>query len=343
MQKLDGSSPQLANQSVHTPLQLLVEASVSPRRMIASARNLLRLHDCSRWAHGCRLGQKQQAAVGSQPNLTLFPFRRRHLKTQPLHLHPHSDRHRTSLDIVNNLAIMSVETNATITAFGGRLLKLSHKSHCTKTTMNFTLFLPASATASSPAPLLIYLSGLTCTPDNVTEKGFLHAHAAPLGLALLYPDTSPRGLDLPGEDEAYDFGSGASFYLDAQEPPWNKHYRMESYITEELRDVVFKNFTELDRTRLSISGHSMGGHGALTLYLRNPGMYKSVSAWAPSKYLLGKGRQVTPQNYPFLGHYIMADTTSLQPGRMCVGSESLQRIPRRRQGSMDEKRCHSAY
>lgn len=176
---------------------------------------------------------------------------------------------------------MSFTTNATIASFGGRILKLTHQSSTTGTPMNLNLFLPASASSSKPAPVLIYLSGLTCTPDNVTEKGFLQAHAAPLGLALLYPDTSPRETNLPGEHDAYDFGSAASFYIDAKKDPWSKNYKMESYLTQELPQLLFKEFKELDGSLVSISGHSMGGHGALTLYLKNPGMYKSVSAWAP--------------------------------------------------------------
>lgn len=176
---------------------------------------------------------------------------------------------------------MAFTTNATITAFGGRFLKLTHQSATTGTPMNLTVFLPPGASSSKPAPLLIYLSGLTCSPDNVTEKGFLHAHASQHGLALLYPDTSPRGLDLPGEHDAWDFGSAASFYVDATREPWSAHYKMESYLTKELPDLVFSEFKELDRSRVSISGHSMGGHGALTLYLKNPGAYRSVSAWAP--------------------------------------------------------------
>lgn len=176
---------------------------------------------------------------------------------------------------------MAFTTNSTIAAFGGRFLKLTHQSSTTGTPMNLTLFLPSSATASKPAPVLIYLSGLTCTPDNVTEKGFLHAHASRLGLALLYPDTSPRGTDLPGENDSYDFGSAASFYIDAKKDPWSTNYRMESYLTKELPETVFSEFKELDKDRVSITGHSMGGHGALTLFLKNPGKYKSVSAFAP--------------------------------------------------------------
>lgn len=179
---------------------------------------------------------------------------------------------------------MAFTTNATITTFGGKLLKLTHQSATTGTPMNLNIFLPPTASASKPAPLLIYLSGLTCTPENVTEKGFLHAHAASLGLALLFPDTSPRHpaeSALPGENDAYDFGSAASFYIDATRDPWKGSYKMESYLTRELPGLVFDAFPEIDGGRVSISGHSMGGHGALTLYLKNPGAYRSVSAWAP--------------------------------------------------------------
>ena len=177
---------------------------------------------------------------------------------------------------------MAFTTNSTINTFGGRLLKLTHKSSTTGTPMNLNLYLPPNASASSPSPVLIYLSGLTCTPDNVSEKGFLHTHASRLGLALLFPDTSPRETgDLPGEHDSYDFGSAASFYIDATRDPWAKNYRMQTYLTEELPKAVFGEFKELDKSRVSISGHSMGGHGALTLYLKNPGTYKSVSAWAP--------------------------------------------------------------
>lgn len=186
-----------------------------------------------------------------------------------------------SLKYLKQTLKMVFTTNSAVVTFGGRLLKLSHQSPTTGTTMNLNLFIPPTAISSKPAPLLIYLSGLTCTPDNVSEKGFLHAHASRLGLALLFPDTSPRGTDFPGEHDSYDFGSAASFYIDAKKEPWSKNYRMEMYLTKELPGLVFDEFKEIDGGRVSISGHSMGGHGALTLYLKNPGAYKSVSAWAP--------------------------------------------------------------
>lgn len=178
---------------------------------------------------------------------------------------------------------MSFETKATIASFGGTLLKLSHQSTTTGTPMNLNLYLPPAATRDhKKVPLLIWLSGLTCTPDNCTEKGFFQHGAAARGLAVLYPDTSPRGLDLPGAKDSWDFGEAASFYLDATRAPFDAHYRMESYLTRELPDALFAAYGDrLDRARVSLAGHSMGGHGALTLYLKHPGQYRSVSAFAP--------------------------------------------------------------
>ena len=181
---------------------------------------------------------------------------------------------------------MTFTTTAKIRTFGGTLLKLTHPSTATTTPMNLNLFLPPQSLTPHPtrAPLLIYLSGLTCTPDNCSEKGFLHARAAALGLAIAYPDTSPRGLNYPGEAESYDFGLAAGFYLDATRAPWAGGYKMETYITSELPEALFGDAEFgrlLDREKVSITGHSMGGHGALTLYLRHPGMYRSVSAFAP--------------------------------------------------------------
>ncbi|KAJ9152127.1 S-formylglutathione hydrolase [Pleurostoma richardsiae] len=179
---------------------------------------------------------------------------------------------------------MAFETKATIASFGGKLLKLSHQSATTGTPMALNLFLPPQALSSSPSakvPVLFYLSGLTCTPDNCTEKGFFQHGAAARGIALVWPDTSPRGLDLPGEKDSWDFGEAASFYLDAAAEPWSRHYRMETYLTEELPSLLWSAFPQLDSARVSITGHSMGGHGALTLYLRHPGLYKSCSAFAP--------------------------------------------------------------
>ncbi|KAK2738487.1 hypothetical protein FQN57_007002 [Myotisia sp. PD_48] len=178
---------------------------------------------------------------------------------------------------------MSVTTKATITSFGGKLLKLAHNAVSTKCEMAFNLYLPPQAAQNpdSKVPVLFYLSGLTCTAENCSEKGFFQRGASERGIAIVYPDTSPRGLNIPGEDESYDFGSGAGFYVDATQAPYNKGYNMYTYITEELPATIFAAFPQLDPNRVSITGHSMGGHGALTLFMRNPGKYKSVSAFAP--------------------------------------------------------------
>lgn len=176
---------------------------------------------------------------------------------------------------------MSFRTVASIPNFGGTLLKLAHDAKSTGCEMKVNVFLPPQA-KDSKVPVLFYLSGLTCTPENCTEKGFFQAHAADKGIAVVYPDTSPRGIGLPGEDDSYDFGSGAGFYVNATKDPWSKNYNMYDYIVNELPESLFKEFGEkLDDSRVSITGHSMGGHGALTVFLKNPGKYKSVSAFAP--------------------------------------------------------------
>jgi S-formylglutathione hydrolase len=146
--------------------------------------------------------------------------------------------------------------------------------------MSLNLYLPPQST-SQKVPVLIYLSGLTCTGDNCSEKGFLQRHASKHGIALVYPDTSPRGASIAGEDDSLDFGTSAGFYVDATKDPWSKNYNMYTYITSELPTALFSEFSQLDGERVSITGHSMGGHGALTLFLKNPGKYRSVSAFAP--------------------------------------------------------------
>lgn len=159
---------------------------------------------------------------------------------------------------------------------GGRQMVWKHASRATGTDMVFSLFLPPG---EGPFPLVTYLSGLTCTHANVTEKGEYRAACAELGLAFLAPDTSPRG-ETVADDPAYDLGQGAGFYLDATEQPWAPHYRMRSYIEQELPEIAAQHFP-LALSRQSITGHSMGGHGALTFALRNPGRYRAVSAFAP--------------------------------------------------------------
>lgn len=163
--------------------------------------------------------------------------------------------------------------------FDGMQHVYSHASDETRCAMRFGLFLPPQA-RTRPVPALYWLSGLTCTEDNFIAKAGAQRAAAELGLALVVPDTSPRGLALAGEADAYDFGLGAGFYVDATQAPWSDGYRMYSYVSRELRTFVERHFP-LDPARAGIFGHSMGGHGALTIALKNPDRYRSVSAFAP--------------------------------------------------------------
>lgn len=166
--------------------------------------------------------------------------------------------------------------------FGGRQLTLEHSSASTGTTMRVAVFLPPKAdhlATGEMLPGLVFLSGLTCTEENVTVKSGVQRYAAEAGLAFIAPDTSPRGEGV-ADDERYNMGQGAGFYVDATQAPWAPHFQMESYITRDLIDAV-TTALPIDRERLGVSGHSMGGHGALTLALRHPGLFKSLSAFAP--------------------------------------------------------------
>ncbi|KAF8469201.1 esterase [Kalaharituber pfeilii] len=178
---------------------------------------------------------------------------------------------------------MTFTATQTIRSFEGNLLKLTHQSTSVKGEMALNLYLPPQAENAEPGsiPVLFWLSGLTCTGDNCAEKGFFQAAASKKGIAVVFPDTSPRGAKIQGEDESWDFGTGAGFYVNATKAPWNENYIMYSYINEELHTTLFEEFKVLDPKRVSISGHSMGGHGALISFLKNPGKYKSVSAFAP--------------------------------------------------------------
>ncbi|HVM22999.1 MAG TPA: S-formylglutathione hydrolase [Sphingomicrobium sp.] len=164
-------------------------------------------------------------------------------------------------------------------AHGGRQLVVRHASAATACDMTFSIFLPPQAEAGRKLPVVWYLSGLTCTHANVTEKGEYRAACAELGLVFVSPDTSPRGTEVP-DAEGYDFGHGAGFYVDATEPPWAANYRMWTYVTEALPELVAAKFP-VDMQRQGITGHSMGGHGALTVALRHPDRFRSVSAFAP--------------------------------------------------------------
>ena len=175
---------------------------------------------------------------------------------------------------------MSFEVVSTAKMFGGTQGVYRHHSRETGTEMTFSVYLPPQAEAQA-CPVVWYLSGLTCTHANVTDKGQFQRACAELGLIFVAPDTSPRGEGVPDDpDGAYDFGLGAGFYVDATQAPFAANYRMESYIASELPEVIAEEF-HADMDRQGLTGHSMGGHGALTLALKTPGRWKSVSAFAP--------------------------------------------------------------
>ena len=194
-------------------------------------------------------------------------------------------------------------TTSETRCLGGIQKTIQHASEATGTDMNVSIFLPPQA-ADGPVPVLYYLSGLTCTEENVTVKAGAQRDAAKAGLALVMPDTSPRGLDLPGEHDDWDFGSGAGFYVNATEAPWKDHYRMYDYVTEELPALVAAS-EPIDTSRASITGHSMGGHGALVIGLRNPDRYASISAFAP---IVSPTR--CPWGHKALGNYLGTDRAS---------------------------------
>lgn len=174
---------------------------------------------------------------------------------------------------------MTLKTLSKNTCFGGIQHVYQHASDATGTDMTFALFMPPQARGDR-VPMLVYLSGLTCTHENVMVKAGAQQFCADAGIALLMPDTSPRGAGVPDHD-GYDFGQGAGFYLDATQEPWAEHFQMESYIITDLLDAVSDNISHIDMARLGITGHSMGGHGALTLALKHPDLFKSVSAFSP--------------------------------------------------------------
>ncbi|WP_313086678.1 S-formylglutathione hydrolase [Pseudomonas sp.] len=165
-------------------------------------------------------------------------------------------------------------------SFGGWHKRYRHHSTTLNCNMAFAVYLPPQAEQGEKLPVLYWLSGLTCTDENFMQKAGAHRLAAELGLIIVAPDTSPRGEDVPDDpDAAYDFGLGAGFYLNATREPWARHYRMYDYVTAELPALIEANFPVSERR--GISGHSMGGHGALVCALRNPGRYQSLSAFAP--------------------------------------------------------------
>ncbi len=174
---------------------------------------------------------------------------------------------------------MSLNLNSEYKSFGGKLGFYSHSSATCNSEMRFSVYQPPQAESQS-LPVLYFLSGLTCTEENFMVKAGAQKYAAEHGLILVAPDTSPRNTGIKGEDDDYDFGTGASFYVDAIEKPWSSHYKMYSYVVKELPDLIAANF-RIQQDKQSIFGHSMGGHGALVCAIRNPQKYKSVSAFAP--------------------------------------------------------------
>jgi len=202
---------------------------------------------------------------------------------------------------------------------GGTQGVYTHKSTATGTPMTFSVFVPGHAPGAK-LPVLWYLSGLTCTHANVTEKGEFREACARHGVIFVAPDTSPRGDEVP-DNEGYDFGKGAGFYVNATQAPWAKHFRMRDYIETELPALVAANFP-VDMDRQGITGHSMGGHGALTISLRNPGRFRSTSAFAPI---------VSPQACPWgekaLTGYIGADRADWREYDACALIEDGARLP----------------
>ncbi len=207
------------------------------------------------------------------------------------------------------------------TAFGGMQGVFSHESEACQGEMTFAVFVPPQA-IKEPRPVLWYLSGLTCTHANVMEKGEYRRMAAELGLIIVCPDTSPRGNDVPDELTNWQMGKGAGFYLDATEEPWSENYKMYTYITDELPALVSQQF-RLDMSRQGIFGHSMGGHGAMTIALKNPDRFKSCSAFAPIVQ-----PSTADWSAPALEKYLGADKSVWRKYDACALVEDGARIPR---------------
>lgn len=213
-----------------------------------------------------------------------------------------------------------LETVSMSRSHGGVQGVYSHASTACAGDMAFAVYVPPQA-STAPCPVLWYLSGLTCNHANVMDKGEYRAAAAEHGVIIVCPDTSPRGDNVPDEADNWQFGSGAGFYLDATQQPWSKNYRMYSYLTEELPDIIAQNFAA-DMSRQSIFGHSMGGHGAMTIALKHPDQYKSCSAFAPI---------VAPSSADWsasaFSRYLGADQSAWRPYDTCALVEDGKRFP----------------
>lgn len=212
-----------------------------------------------------------------------------------------------------------METLSVNKAFGGAQGVYRHASAVTGTDMTFSVFVPDHAEGTK-LPVLWYLSGLTCTHANVTEKGEYRRACAKHGVIFVAPDTSPRGEGMP-DDPAYDFGQGAGFYLDSTESPWSEHFRMRTYLETELPDLIAAEFPA-DMVRQGITGHSMGGHGALTIGLRNPDRFRSVSAFAP---IVAPGQ--VPWGQKALAGYLGTDQTAWRAYDAVALIEDGARVP----------------
>lgn len=174
---------------------------------------------------------------------------------------------------------MGLQPVQSFASFGGKVEVFDHASQACNGTMRFAVYSPPQA-ADGRVPVLWYLSGLTCTWANVNEKSGIQRYAAEHGITVVFPDTSPRGEGV-ADDEGYDLGQGAGFYVDATQDPWAQHFQMETYVTKELPTLIAQQFPNADMSRQGITGHSMGGHGALTLHLKHTNSYVSVSAFSP--------------------------------------------------------------
>jgi S-formylglutathione hydrolase len=175
---------------------------------------------------------------------------------------------------------MQITEQSAAKVFGGYHKQFTHHSACLQCTARFAIFLPPGASTDKPVPVLYWLSGLSCTDENFMQKAGAFQKAAELGIAIVAPDTSPRGEDVPDdENQCYDFGLGAGFYLNATQKPWNTHYHMYDYVVDELPKIIEENFPV--SSVKSIAGHSMGGHGALVVGIRNQKQYKSISVFSP--------------------------------------------------------------
>ena len=214
---------------------------------------------------------------------------------------------------------MSLDILSETRCFGGRQITVKHASRAPGRRCGSRSSCRRRPN-TAPVPVFWFLAGLTCTEDNFTQKAGAQRVAAELGLALVAPDTSPRGDDVP-DDEAYDFGKGAGFYLDATEAPWSANFRMRTYLEDELPALLAAELP-LDMTRQGLSGHSMGGHGALTIGLRNPGRFRAVSAFAPI---------VSPMNCPWgekaLSRYLGADRAAWRRYDACALIADGARLP----------------